>query len=504
MINGFDARRARKHALRERTRRHFFADCGVGLGAMALASLMDADRQVHAVSEGDLSRLRSRPSFQSGANPLAPHPGHFPARAKSVIYLFMAGGPSQLELFDYKPQLQKYSGQPIPDSFIAGRRFAFMDLFTKEHPKLLGTVRKFGRHGQSGQWVSAVLPHMAEVVDDLAIVRSVATDVFNHAPAKLFANTGTAQFGRPSMGSWVTYGIGSESADLPGFVVLQSGPRGPRGGAVNWGNGFLPSAYQGVPLRGGGEPILNLSTPKGISRESQHRTIDAITALNRARLDTTRDREIAARTTAYEVAFRMQSSAPELIDLRSETAETLKMYGARPGEPSFAINCLLARRLVERGTRFVQLYHTDWDHHGSPGQSLTRDLDTVCRDIDQPCAALVKDLKSRGLLESTLVIWGGEFGRTPMGEIRETVGRNHHIDTMTMWLAGGGVKSGATVGETDEFGFAPVADRVHIHDLQATILHLLGLDHTRLTFRFQGRDFRLTDVGGEVVKKLLA
>jgi hypothetical protein len=509
MNEDFDVRRSVAFALRARTRRHFFADCGVGLGAMALASLLEGEQPALAVSERDhprsaLPSSASSPQPGGRANPLAARSGHFPARAKSVIYLFMAGGPSQLELFDFKPQLQAYSGQPIPDSFIQGRRFAFMDIFTKEHPKLLGTVRKFARHGQSGAWVSALLPRMAEVVDDLTFVKSVATDVFNHAPAKLFANTGSAQFGRPSMGAWVTYGIGSESADLPGFVVLQSGPRGPRGGAVNWGNGFLPSTYQGVPLRGSGEPILNLSTPAGISRDRQRRTIDAVAALNQARLDATADQEIATRINAYEVAFRMQASAPELIDIGSETVDTLKMYGVEPGRPSFASNCLLARRLVERGVRFVQLYHTDWDHHGVPGQSLTNDLDQVCRDIDQPCAALIKDLKMRGLLDDTLVVWGGEFGRTPMGEIRETVGRNHHIDSMTMWLAGGGVKSGVTLGETDEFGFAPVSDRVHIHDLHATILHLLGLDHKRLTHRFQGRDFRLTDVDGMVVDKLLS
>jgi hypothetical protein len=507
MSGDSDERRMHDQALRDRTRRHFFADCGLGLGAMALASLSGGARAAGATAEPDRdSRRRLLPAGARTrrADPLAVRPGHFPARARSVIYLFMAGGPSQLELFDYKPQLQKYSGQPIPDSFIKGRRFAFMDIFTKEHPKLLGTVRRFTQYGQSGAWVSGLLPHLAEVVDDLAIVRSAATDVFNHAPAKLFANTGTVQFGRPSMGSWVTYGIGSESADLPGFVVLQSGPRGPRGGAVNWGSGFLPSAYQGVPLRAGAEPILNLSTPGGISPQRQRRTIEAIAALNRARFDVTADPEIATRIAAYEVAYRMQSSAPELIDLGSETAETLKLYGAEPGKPSFANNCLLARRLVERGVRFVQLYHTDWDHHGVPGQTLTRDLDLVCRDIDRPCAALIKDLKARGLLESTLVIWGGEFGRTPMGEIRETVGRNHHIDAMTVWLAGGGVKPGITLGKTDEFGFAPVADRVHVHDVQATILHLLGLEHTKLTFRFQGRDFRLTDVEGKVVSKLLA
>jgi Protein of unknown function (DUF1501) len=507
MTGDFDSRLAWDRALREQTRRHFFADCGLGLGAMALSSLIGGDRPAVAGSERDATPPRSRTPgdpLAAGANPMAARPGHFPARARSVIYLFMAGGPSQLELFDYKPRLQSYSGQPIPDSFIQGRRFAFMDIFTKEHPKLLGTVRKFARHGASGAWVSELLPHLAGVVDDLTFVKSAATDVFNHAPAKLFANTGTVQFGRPSMGAWITYGIGSESTSLPGFVVLQSGPRGPRGGAVNWGSGFLPSAYQGVPLRAGGSPILNLSTPPGISTERQRRAIEAVTALNRSHLDVTSDPEIATRITAYEVAFRMQTSAPELIDLGSETAETLKLYGTEPGKPGFATNCLLARRLVERGVRFVQLYHTDWDHHGVPGQTLTRDLDQVCREIDQPCAALIQDLKRRGLLDSTLVVWGGEFGRTPMGEIRETVGRNHHIDAMTTWLAGGGVNAGLTLGETDEFGFAPVADRVHVHDLQATILHLLGLEHTRLTYRFQGRDFRLTDVAGQVVTKLLA
>jgi hypothetical protein len=477
--------------LLRQTRRHFFRDCAVGVGTMALGSLLCDNASLGA-------------ALRSAADPLAPRPSHFPARAKSVIYLFMAGGPSQLELFDYKPKLQEYSGQPIPDSFIKGRRFAFMDTFTKNVPKLLGTIRKFGQHGQSGAWVSALLPHFAEVVDEVAIIRSVATDVFNHAPAKLFLNTGTTQFGRPSMGAWVTYGIGSESRDLPGFVVLQSGPRGPRGGAVNWGSGFIPTAYQGVPLRSGGEPILNLSNPPGITGSRQKRALDAIGSLNRERLDVTGDPEIATRIASYEMAYRMQTSAPDLIDLGGETAETLKLYGAEPGKASFANNCLLARRLVERGVRFVQLYHTEWDHHGGPGQTLGGDLDTVCRDIDRPCAALIRDLKSRGLLDDTLVVWGGEFGRTPMGEIRESIGRNHHIDSATMWMAGGGIKPGLALGATDEFGFGAVEDRVHIHDVQATILHLLGLDHTKLTYRFQGRDFRLTDVAGKVVHKLLA
>jgi Protein of unknown function (DUF1501) len=481
----------RDHLLLQ-TRRHFFGECAIGLGSMALASLL---------SDGKLFAREEHASF---ANPLAPKNGHFPARAKSVIYLFMAGGPSQLELFDYKPKLQALNGQAIPDAYLRGKRFAFMDTFAKEVPKLLATRRKFNRHGQSGAYVSECLPHIAGIVDDITIVRSMVTDVFNHAPAKIFINTGSAQFGRPSMGSWVTYGIGSESQNLPGFVVLQSGPRGPRGGAANWANGFLPTTYQGVPFRSGGEPILNLTSPRGITASRQRQTLDAIRDLNATRLQVTGDNEIATRISSYEMAYRMQTSAPELIDLAKESKHTLAMYGAEPGKVSFANNCLLARRLVERGVRFVQLYHTDWDHHGAPGQDLVENLTTVCREVDRPSAALINDLKQRGLLDETLVIWGGEFGRTPMGEIRETVGRNHHIDAYTMWLAGGGVKAGANVGVTDDFGFAPVEDRVHVHDLQATILHLLGLDHKRLTYRFQGRDFRLTDVAGEVVHKMLA
>jgi len=472
-----------------RTRRHFFKECAVGLGSVALASLLH---------EGGAA---------AGAplvNPLAPRQPHFPGRAKSVIYLFMAGGPSQLELFDPKPELQRLHGKPIPDSFIKGKRFAFMDTFTKAVPLLLGTRRPFRRHGRAGTWVSGCLPHTAGIVDDIAVVRSMVTNVFNHAPAKIFMNTGSPQAGRPSMGAWVTYGIGSASRDLPGFVVLQSGPRGPRGGAPLWGSGFLPTTYQGVPFRSGGEPILNLARPQGVTPGRQRQVLDAVKDLNEAHLGDTGDPEIATRIASYEMAYRMQTSAPELIDIAREDKKTLAMYGAEPGKPSFANNCLLARRLVERGVRFVQLYHTDWDHHGSGEINLTTGLDKVCREVDRPSAALVTDLKRRGLLDSTLVIWGGEFGRTPMGEIRDTVGRNHHIDAYTVWLAGGGVKGGLNLGASDDLGFAAVEDRVHVHDLQATVLHLLGLDHTRLTFRFQGRDFRLTDVHGEVVQKLLA
>ncbi|MEW6157410.1 MAG: DUF1501 domain-containing protein [Verrucomicrobiota bacterium] len=484
---------AQMHSLRLRdiTRRHFFSQCALGLGSVALASLL-SDQKLWAGSVPPIS------------SPFAPKAPHFPARAKSIIYLFMAGGPSQLELFDHKPKLVELNGKSIPDSFLEGKRFAFMDSSFKDRTKLLGTRRKFSQHGRNGAWVSELFPHTATIVDDISIVKSCATELFNHAPAKLFMNTGSGQFGRPSMGSWVTYGIGSESQNLPGFVVLQSGPRGPRGGAVNWASGFLPTTYQGVPLRGQGEPILNLTSPQGVTTHRQRLALDAIRDLNLKRLVDTGDPEIQTRIAAYEMAYRMQTSAPELIDLRGESQSTLDLYGAEPGKASFANNCLLARRLVERGVRFVQLYHTNWDSHGGPGENLENDLEKVCREVDQPCAALVKDLKARGLLKDTLVIWGGEFGRTPMGENREKTGRNHHIEAFTMWFAGAGVKAGQVLGETDELGFNAVEDRAHVHDIHATILHLLGLDHTRLTFRFQGRDFRLTDVSGEILQKLFA
>jgi hypothetical protein len=400
-------------ALRQITRRHFFSRCGLGLGSIALGSLLNDER------------LLGSPS-SALPNPMAPKSPHFAPRAKNIIYLFMAGGPSQLELFDHKPKLIELNGQPIPQSYIEGKRFAFMG--SSHGTKLLGTRRAFQRHGQSGMWVSELFPHTATIVDDVTFVMSCATNLFNHAPAKLFMNTGSGQFGRPSMGSWVTYGLGSESQDLPGFVVLQSGPRGPRGGAVNWASGFLPTSYQGVPLRSQGAPILDIASPDGVSAKRQRRTIDAIRDLNLNRLVETGDQEIATRISAYEMAYRMQSSAPELIDLSGESEATLKLYGVEKDKPSFARNCLLARRLVERGVRFVQLYHTNWDSHGGPGENLQSDFEKVCREVDQGQAALVKDLKARGLLKDTLVIWGGEFGRTPMGENRDTTGRNHHID----------------------------------------------------------------------------
>jgi len=466
--------------LRDQTRRHFFGGCGIGVGGMALGALLRAESR--------------------GTEPLAPfsaggpaRPPHLPPRAKRVIFLFMAGGPSQLDLFDWKPELAARDGQPIPASFVEGKRFAFMD--SSHRIDLLATKRGFARHGDCGAWVSDLLPHTAGIVDRLCIVKTCSTDLFNHAPAKLFMNTGTGQFGRASMGAWITYGLGSEAADLPGFVVLQSGPRGPRGGAVLWGSGSLPSSFQGVPLRNTGDPILNLSSPAGVEAAAQRRVVDAVAALNRHRLAATGDAEIATRIAGYEMAFRMQSSAPELVDIAGESAETLDLYGIRaPGEATYARNCLLARRLVERGVRFVQLYHTNWDHHGGPTENLETHLPQVCGEIDRPTAALVVDLERRGLLDDTIVVWGGEFGRTPMGEKRESTGRNHHIDAFTMWFAGGGFRPGLTFGETDEFGFGPVAGGVHVRDLHATLLHQLGLDHERLSIRSQGLNEKLTGV----------
>jgi hypothetical protein len=464
-------------------RRHFLHDGTLSLGAMALASL--SQREAGAV-----------PAAQ---NPLRPRPGHYPARAKRVIFLFMAGAPSHLELFDPKPTLQRLDGQTVPESFTRGKRFAFI----RPDAKLLGTRRRFHKAGQLGADVSELLPHTASIVDDLCFLKGMKTDVFNHGPAKVLLNTGSPQFGRPSMGAWVTYGIGSESENLPGFVVLQSGPRGPRGGAAIWSSGFLPTLYQGVPFLRGPQPILDLQTPPGVGPQQQGQFIDAVRDLNRLRLSTTHDPEIETRIAAYETAFRMQTAAPEAMDLAGETQETLRLYGVEPGKPSFGANCLLARRLVERGVRYVQLIHTDWDHHGG-ALDLGKPLEQICGEVDRPSAALIKDLKRRGLLEETLVIWGGEFGRTPMGEPRESIGRDHHIDAYTMWLAGGGIKRGYIHGQKDEIGYNVIDGQVHVHDLQATVLHLLGLDHTRLTFRFQGRDYRLTDIEGNVVREILA
>lgn len=469
------------------TRRHFFRDCGVGLGSIALASLLERD----LFAQGAVS--------SRVVDPLAKKTPHFAPKATRVIYLFQAGAPSQLDLFDYKPQLAKYNGQSVPQDLVKGIDYAFI----KRDAGLYASEFKFAQYGQSGAWLSEAMPQLAGVVDELSIVRGMVTDAINHAPGQIFMNTGSVQFGRPSMGAWVTYGLGSESHDLPAFVVLSSAG-GTSGGAGNWGCGFLPTVYQGVPFRRAGDPILSLSNPRGVTREMQRQTLDALKQMNEHHLDETGDPEIATRINAFEMAYRMQESAPELMDLTKETPATLAMYGATPGKASYANNCLLARRLIERGVRFVQLYHEAWDHHSEVYKNVRKESGVT----DQATAALIKDLKQRGLLEDTLVIWGGEFGRTPMVEsdldAKRSKGRDHHNKAFTMWLAGGGVKRGLTLGQTDDLGFNVVEDRVHVHDLHATILQLLGLDHERLTFRSAGRDFRLTDVAGLVVEKLLA
>jgi hypothetical protein len=461
------------------SRRWFFEQCGVGLGAMAL---------------GNLFAQSGNAANSTPDDPLAPKKPHFPPKAKSVIFLFMAGAPSHLELFDYKPQLAKYDGTLPPAELLKGYRAAFIS----PSSKLLGPKFKFAKCGNNGAELSELLPGLATVVDEVAIVKSMVTDAFNHAPGQLLMNTGTQQFGRPSMGAWVLYGLGSESRDLPAFVVFSSGAKGPSGGNSCWGSGFLPTVYQGVQFRSSGDPVLYLSNPRGVDKELERDSLDSIRRLNQMRLGVTGDPEIATRISSFEMAFRMQSSAPDLMDVSREPKKVLEMYGAEPGKPSFANNCLLARRLVERGVRFVQLYHESWDQHGN----LVKDIKKNCQDTDQACAALVQDLKQRGMLDSTLVVWGGEFGRTPMSQGGND-GRDHHPNAFTMWLAGGGIKRGITRGESDELGFNVIKDKVHVHDLHATILHLLGFDHTKLTYRFQGRDFRLTDVHGEVVKELL-
>jgi len=460
---------------RQLARRWFLQGCGVGMGALAMAHLADA--------------------ADAPADPLAPRAPHFAPKAKRVIFLFMAGAPSQLELFDNKPQLAKFDGTLPPAELLKDYKTAFIN----PNSTLLGSRYKFQRFGQSGTELSELLPNLGRIVDDVAIVKTMHTDAFNHAPAQLLMNTGAMQFGRPSMGSWVTYGLGSESHDLPAFVVFSSGKKGPSGGNACWGSGFLPTVYQGVQFRSSGDPVLYLSNPPGADPAIQRDSLDTIRKLNGMRLDATGDPEIATRINSYEMAFRMQTSAPELMDVSKEPQRILDMYGVEPGKPSFAYNCLLARRLAERGVRFTQLFHESWDQH----DKLTHDIKENCQDTDKACAALVTDLKQRGMLNDTLVIWGGEFGRTPMVQ-GSSDGRDHHPNAFTMWMAGSGIKGGVVLGETDDLGFNAVKDRVHVNDLHATILHLLGFDHTRLTYKFQGRPFRLTDVKGEVVRKLLA
>ena len=462
------------------TRRWFFQQCAVGLGAVALNALLQQDGLA---------------ATMAGIDPMSPKKPHHAPKAKRVIHLFMGGGPSHLELFDNKPELAKWNGKLPPAELLKGYRSAFIN----PNSSLLGPKFKFAKHGQSGAEVSELLPYFSEIVDDCCIVKSMVSDAFNHAPAQLFMSTGSQIAGRPSFGAWSTYGLGSETKDLPGFVVLQSGAKGPSGGFGNWGSGFLPTVHSGVPFRSSGDAVMYLANPRGVDPELQKDTLDTVNRLNRRRLDVMGDPEIATRVASYEMAYRMQTSAPELMDLSKESKETLEMYGAEPGKSSYANNCLLARRLIERGVRFVELFHESWDQHGD----LTNGLKKNCKDTDKASAALVKDLKQRGLLKDTLVIWGGEFGRTPMVQGGND-GRDHHPNAFTMWMAGGGVKPGLTLGESDEFGFNAVRDKVHVHDLHATLLHLLGFNHEKLTYRFQGRDFRLTDVAGEVVEKMLA
>lgn len=461
------------------SRRWFLRECGVGLASIAAQSLLAGERRANAAAE----------------LPLAPRSPHFTGKAKRVIYIFQAGAPSQLELFDNKPELTKRNGQLPPAELLKGYRAAFIN----PNSALLGPKFKFAKHGQSGMELSEVLPHTAKIADDLCLIRTMQTEAVNHAPAQIMMNSGSQQFGRPSFGSWTLYGLGSESADLPGFVVLTSA-KGTSGGASNYGCGFLPTMYGGTPLRSAGDPVLYLSNPAGIDTDTQRASLETLNRLNAQVLQSDADPEIAARIQSYEMAFRLQTSAPELMDLGKETKETLDSYGIKnPKDANFARNCLLARRLIERGVRFVQLFHEVWDQHGN----LTAGVKQNALDTDQASAALINDLKQRGLLKDTLVIWGGEFGRTPMVQGGND-GRDHHNRSYSLWLAGGGVKGGYTHGQTDDLGFNVAADPVHVHDLHATLLHLLGFEHTQLTFRQQGRDYRLTDVHGRVVKEILA
>lgn len=466
------------------SRRHFLENCGIGLGKVALASLLTSG----------MNPAKS----MAAESPLAPRPPHFPAKAKAVIHLFMSGAPSQLEMFDYKPELTKLEGKPIPPEVIGGQRYAFI----RPDANTLGPRFKFAKHGQCGMELSEVLPNLAKVSDDICLVRSCHTDQFNHAPAQIFFNTGFSQPGRPSLGAWTLYGLGAVTSELPAFVVMSTGA-GISGGAANWSSGFLPTLYTGVRFRNQGDPILNVSSPAGIDADLQKETLDLVGSLNKDRLATEGDPEIATRIASYEMAYRLQSSAPELMDLKSEAKETLELYGCEPDKPSFARACLLARRMVERGVRFINIYHEGWDAHSDVAGNVKNN----CAATEKASAALVQDLKRLGMLDSTLVIWGGEFGRTPMVEtntaLGRSLGRDHHPQAYSMWLAGGGIKAGMTHGKTDDLGFHVAENPVHVHDLQATILHALGLDHEKLTYRYAGRDFRLTDVHGKVVKEIL-
>ena len=476
--------------LQAQTRRHFLRQAGqFSLGAVAMNSLLGT----------------SASGLTAAVNPLAPHKPHFPAKVKRVVYLHMSGGPPHLDIFDYKPELVKHNGEDAPDAFIKGKKFAF----TTGVPKLMGTPHTFTQHGKGGIWMSDAIPNFHGIADEMCVVKSMFTDQFNHAPAELMLFTGSPRQGRPSMGSWVTYGLGSENENLPGFVVLISSGVQPSGGQGLWGTGFIPSVFQGVQCRSKGDPVLYVSDPPGMDRELRRKTLDALRDLNEEQARELGHPETATRIAQYELAFRMQTSVPDVMDISREPQKVLDDYGAKPGEASFANNCLLARRLLEQGVRFVQLFDWGWDFHGTNANEEIKDgLTRKMTRTDKPVAALIRDLKQSGLLDDTLIVWGGEFGRTPFREGRTAKsmyqGRDHFPDAYSIFLAGGGVKHGISYGETDELGFSVVQDKVHVHDLQATIMHLLGFDHERLTYRFQGRDYRLTDVHGKVVKGILA
>ncbi|TWT91607.1 DUF1501 domain-containing protein [Neorhodopirellula pilleata] len=486
-----DYQNMRMQRLLTETRRHFLKQSTAGIGGIALGSLL--------ANESQGAGAAAAPSSLASKAP------HFPAKAKRVIYLHMTGSPPNLDLFDYKPELARLSGTDCPDEFLKGREFAF----TSGTPKLLGSPRQWKQVGQSGTWMSDAIPNFHEIADEMCVIHGMHTDQFNHAPAELLLLTGSSRSGRPSLGAWTSYGLGSENEDLPAFVVLISSGVQPNGGKNSFGSGFLPSIYQGVQCRSKGDPVLYSSDPAGMNRQVRRQSLDALNDLNQLQAEEMGHPETLTRISQYELAYRMQVSVPDVMDVTKESQETLDAYGAKPGQASFANNCLLARRLSEAGVRFVQLFDWGWDFHGTgAGEGLTDGLTNKCATMDKPIAALIKDLKQRGLLDETLIIWGGEFGRTPFREGRtaggQILGRDHYPDAFSMWMAGGGVKGGLDYGASDELGFRVAENPVHVHDLQATILHLMGFDHTQLTYRFQGRDYRLTDVHGHVVQDILA
>ncbi|MCU0340689.1 MAG: DUF1501 domain-containing protein [Spirosomaceae bacterium] len=479
------------------TRRHFLKQCSSGIGMMALGSLLG-----QCTTD---SKKNAPVAIPSDLNPLAVRQPHFAPKAKSVIFMHFCGSPSQLELWDYKPELAKLDGKPCPPSFLEGKRFAFI----RGVPDMLGSVGKFKQHGQSGAWASDYFHYFPSVIDEVSFLKAMYTDQFNHAPAQLLMHTGSARLGRPSIGAWSTYGLGSENQNLPGFVVLTSGGKTPDAGKSIWGSGFLPSVYQGVQCRSEGDPVLFLSDPNGLDRDLRKKAIEALSEVNQQQYEEFKDPETLARIAQYEMAFKMQISVPEVMDISKEPEYIHQLYGTQQGQSSFANNCLLARKLVEKGVRFVQLYDWGWDTHGDgEGTSLEVGLRRKTEGIDRAMTGLLMDLKQRGLLDETLVVWGTEFGRTPMrenrnGKVMPFKGRDHHTDAFTCWMAGGGIKRGLSIGESDEFGYFGIKDRTHIHDLQATILHQLGFDHEQLTYDFQGRQFRLTDVSGKVIRQIV-